>query len=65
MDIVNKENEDEETEDHATTTSSSTPTCSSAWLAAKSKKLMEMETRSIPMSIETEIQEMEIQDLKK
>jgi len=65
MDIINEENEDKEMEDQATTTSSTTPTHSSAQLATKLKKLMEMETTSIPMSIETEIQDMELEDPKK
>jgi len=65
MEIINEENEDEEMTEQATTVSSTTPTCSSARLAAKLKQLMAAETTSVPMMIDTKSQEMETEDPKK
>jgi len=65
MQIVNKENDDEEMANHAMTSSSTTPTCSPACLAVKLKKLMKMEATQVPMMIETKISAMERDDPKK
>jgi len=65
MDIINKENEDEEMEDQDTITSSTTPMHSLAQLAAKLKKLMEMESTQVLMLIETEFDGMDTKDPKK
>jgi len=65
MDIVNKEKEDEEMMDHATASTSTPPTCSSARLAAKLKKLMDTDLTPVPMMIKTKIEAMDIKDLKK
>jgi len=65
MEIANEENEDKEMANHAMASSSTTPTCSSAQLVAKLKKLMETELTLVPMTIETKTSEMDIDDPKK
>ncbi len=65
MEVVNEETEDAEMADQAMMSTSTTPMRSSTHLAAKLKKLMEMELALVLMMIGTEIQAMEINDLKK
>jgi len=65
MDIINEEMEDEEMEDQGTITSSTTPTRASARLAAKLKQIMGMNTTQVPMSIETDADDMDTEDPKK
>jgi len=65
MDIVNEETKDEEMEDQGTITSSTTPTRASARLAAKLKQIMGTNTMQIPMSIETDAEDVDTKDPKK
>jgi len=65
MDVVNEENKDEEMTDHTMASTSTPPMRSSARLAAKLKKLTETDLTPVPMMIKTEIDAMDIKDLKK
>ncbi len=51
--------------DQETVNSSTTPTHSSAWLAVKLKKLMEMKAMQVPMSIKTKFEDMDTEDPEK
>jgi len=65
MDIVNEENKDEEMEEQGTTSSSTPPMRALARLAAKLKQIMGINTMQVPMSIETEFDDMDTEDPKK
>jgi len=65
MDIVNKKDEDEEMEDHSTTTSSTLPTRALAWQAAKLKQIMGTNTLQVLMLIKEEVADMDTKDPKK